>query len=92
MATAAQIQAAIADAVANDVPFEEMAALVKRALINAMINNAGDIEIPWQAVASDGTSNARMPIDAAQRLLDFCLQRANGGIIAQYVEFPEYRR
>ncbi len=68
-----------------------MAALLKRAILNAYINASGECELPWQSVGSDGTSTARLPLETAKQLLDFCLQRASGGVIGQYVEFTERR-
>ncbi len=89
MATAAQIQAAIADASANDLSFADMAALVKRAIINSLINSTGDVELAWAVAGSRSTSVTRMSMDQAQALLDFCLKRSGGGVIGQYVEFTK---
>ncbi len=88
MATGAEIQAALADAIENDLSFADMATLLKRALINAVVGSSTSIEIPWQSTASRGTSIMRMDMGAAERLLDFCTKRAAGGVVAQYVEFP----
>jgi len=88
VATSVQIQAALAEANAADLSFDDMAKLLKRAIVNAIINGSGELALPWQTVGSDGTSIARLPLDAAQRLLDFCIQRASSGVVAQLAEFP----
>ncbi len=87
MATSAQIQSAVADALENDLTFTEMAALLKRAIINAIIASDGTIALPWNNVGSDSTSISRMTLDQAQAVLDFCLTRANGGLVSSLAEF-----
>lgn len=91
MANAADIQALIADVSANDIDFGDLAKVVKRALLNALLDPNGNVIIPYTSVGGDAFT-ATVSIEAAQNLLDFCLRRAGGGLVAQYVEFRDPSR
>jgi hypothetical protein len=64
-----------------------MAVLLKRAIINAIIDSTGSVVMPWNTVSSDSTTMSRMTMDQAQAILDFCLTRANGGLVSSLAEF-----
>ncbi len=83
MATAAEIQAVLADALANDISWADLAIILKRALINSMISGS-DVSLPWKSVNSDGTAITR---DDAERLLQLCNRMSGGGIQPQLGEF-----
>lgn len=87
MATAAQIQAALATAKANDLTYADMAILLKAAILAALVDGTGSLILPWQSTASDGTSVTRTSIEAAQRLLEFCQRNMSGGVVSQPGEF-----
>lgn len=89
MATAAQIQAALADAQTNALSWGDKATLLRRAIDNALLDGSGLCIVPWNNVASDGTSIARLTIDAAVALAVKLESLDSGGVIPQYVEFSE---
>jgi hypothetical protein len=87
MATAAQIQAALADAQTNALSWSDKAALLRRAIDNAIISGTGECEIPWQTTSADGVSIQRIAIkDAVDMAIRF-EALDSGGIVGQYVEF-----
>jgi hypothetical protein len=87
MATAAQIQAALADAQTNALSWSDKAALLRRAIDSAIISGSGDCEIPWQTTAADGVSIQRIAIkDAVEMAIRF-ESLDSGGVVPQYVEF-----
>ena len=83
MATAAEIQSALAFAKENDLSWADIAVLAKSALISSMLSN-GSLTVPWRSVGSDGTSITR---ESLVELIRFCESQAAGGAVAQYVEF-----
>lgn len=91
MATASQIQLALANARAADISYSDMALLLKHALLGAMLDGSGSLVLPWQTTASDGTSITRMAITEARLLLEFLQANANGGVVVQYGEFRNPR-
>lgn len=84
--TDAQIQAALISGTA-DLSWAEMARLLKKAIIEAYFTSAGAINLPWQSVASDGTTITRIPLANAVSFLDFCTRRISGGVVSQLAEF-----
>lgn len=88
MATGATIQSVLADALTNDISFADMAVLVKRAIVNALISGSNTCQIPISSGTVDGVE-ATMTLQSAQELLDFCLKRAAGGVVPQWAEFKE---
>lgn len=88
MATSAQIQAALADAAANDLDYRQQALLLRRAVTNALVTGTGEITLPFTAVGADGAQITTMSIDAALTMAVRLENLATGGIVAQYVEFP----
>lgn len=84
--TDAQLQAALVSAAAQ-LSWGEMAALMKKAVIEAHFDGTGSVVLPWQSVNSDGTSITRIPYDRAVSFLDFCVKRASGGVVSQLAEF-----
>lgn len=89
MATAAQIQAALADAQTNALSWGDKAALLRRAIDNAIVANDGTIEIPWQTMGSDGTNITRITLTEAVDMAVRFERLDGGGIVAQYVEFGQ---
>lgn len=87
MATTAQIQAALADAQANGLGWSDKAALLRRAIDNAIINGSGECELPWQTTGANGISITRISIKEAVDMAIRFEALDSGGIIAQYVEF-----
>jgi hypothetical protein len=87
MATAAQIQAALASAKAADLSYSDMAVLIRQAIMSAFLDGSGNVALPWQSTGSDGTNIVRMPIEAAQRLLDWVETQASSGVVCQRGEF-----
>ena len=87
MATAAQIQAALADAQTNALGWGDKATLLRRAIDNAIINGSGECEIPWQTTGANGVSITRISIkDAVDMAIRF-ESLDSGGIVPQFVEF-----
>ncbi len=84
--TDAQLQAALVSAAAQ-LSWGEMAALMKKAIVEAHFDGSGNVQLPWQSVNSDGTSITRVPYDRAVSFYDFCVKHASGGIVAQLSEF-----
>lgn len=87
MATTAQIQAALADAQANALGWADKAALLRRAIDNAIINGSGECEIPWQTTGANGISITRITIKDAVDMAVRFEALDSGGVIGQYVEF-----
>jgi hypothetical protein len=87
MATTAQVQAALADAQANALGWGDKAALLRRAIDNAIINGSGECELPWQTTGANGISITRITIKEA---VDMAIRFESldcGGIVGQLVEF-----
>jgi hypothetical protein len=89
MATPAQIQTALADSQAADLDWSQMAMLMKRAIINALVTSSADVELPAQVISSSGASISRMSITEAQALYSRFASMGSGGLVAQLAEFPE---
>lgn len=87
MATTAQIQAALADASANDISWAEGAKIIRRAIWNATINGSGECEIPWQTTGANGISITRLSVKEAVDLAVRFERLDSGGVIGQLVEF-----
>ena len=87
MATPAQIQAALADAQTNALGWGEKAALLRRAIDNAIVNGTGECEIPWQTTGANGISITRISIKEAVDMAVRFESLDSGGVIGQYVEF-----
>lgn len=88
MATGATIQSVLADVRTNDISFEDMALIVKRAILNALIDNNSNCIIPISSVGKDGAT-VNMPIEQATALMDQLLKLASGGVVAQTAEFQD---
>lgn len=89
MATPAQIQTALADAVATDLDWSEMAVLMKRAILNAMVSSSSEVSLPAQVISSSGASVSRVSIAEATDLYNRFSGMASGGVFAQFAEFTE---
>ena len=89
MATPAQIQTALADSQAADLDWSEMAVLMKRAIINAMVNSSSEVALPAQVVSSSGASVSVVSMSEAMTLYSRFAAMGSGGIVGQYVEFTE---
>jgi hypothetical protein len=87
MATTAQIQAALADAQANALGWSDKAALLRRAIDNAIINGSGECELPWQTTGANGVSITRISIKEAVDMAIRFESLDSGGVIGQFVEF-----
>ncbi len=91
MATAAQIQAALATAKASDISYGDMAILLKAAILASYLDGTGALTLPWVTTASDGTSISRVSVDQAKHMLEYCQRLASGGVVSQPAEFRNPR-
>lgn len=89
MATTAQIQAALADAQSGGLSWGEKAALLKKAIDNALVTDSGTVELPWTTAGSDGTSLSRIPLDQAVALAVKLESLDSGGLVGQYAELRD---
>lgn len=89
VATSAQIQAALATARQNDLDWSDMAALLKQAIINAIVSSSGEVALPWSSVDADGTAVTRMTLSEAQEAYARFNALASGGAVSQFAEFSE---
>jgi hypothetical protein len=87
MATPAQIQAALATARANALSWGDKAMLLSMAIDNALVNGAGEVEMPIEIGGSDGTNWTRMKISEAAALVAKWKALDSGGIVGQLNEF-----
>ena len=85
--TAAQIQTVLHAAAGAGLDYEKAAEALDVAIFAAQINAAGELEMPWQSVGSDGTTTTRVTISDAIKLATYFRQRACGGVYSQGLEF-----
>lgn len=88
MATGPNIQQVLADAQLYDLSWDDLAVIVKRAILNALIDQNNNCIIPISAAGKDGATIS-MTLDSARNLLKELLALASGGIVAQYAELGE---
>ena len=86
-ATIAQIQTALADARTSALSWSDKAALLRRAIDNAIVTGTGECELPWTQTGADGVSLTRITLKEAVDIAVRFEALDSGGVIGQYVEF-----
>lgn len=85
-ASQAQIQAALAAAKQNELSWTDEATLARAAIRNQFFDSNGNLVVPITSANRDGVE-VNWTLEQAQKWLAFCMENANGGLVAQYVEF-----